>query len=500
MKPIQLRHLKLSTILLPFACFIMACGSAVESRDLTGKPLSSSTDSVADSPTIQPAPSHNFTSEVAYLEDEPAFFAARMQMLDKATKSVRIQSLIFYSDESSKLISNKLLALVERGVEVDIIIDPVFNRNVKEHKLFLELVSKGVRLWGYEKLYSAWIHQALQIRTLQDMFMTLNMRYHEKLFIIDGELPQKAQAIIGGANMANDYFAVVEGDPMNRFVDRDVAVRGSVVADLTKAFDATKDEFAQRRLTDPNGAQPLLDLILDIQDGPIPLSDMNQSYLNTLAGYAAKPLNLNWQPVNVQFIQSRPRFKEDKIFPEVVKLINSAKAEILIANAYFVPEKALVDALANAVKRGVKVKILTNTRDIIEIPILVDLGRSKFKAILDANSAGSAGNVEIYEWGGFVVFSNEFGQNHSKYMVVDRQTVMIGSYNFDLRSRLLNSESVVVFSDVMSANQYAAEFYGHIVPSLSTLLTYEEAEAYNNPDSVFERFKLRLLNRFAIIF
>ncbi len=440
-------------------------------------------------------------SEVAYLKNEPEFFAARMQMLDRAQISVRIQSLIFYADESSIILSNKLVELVNRGVRVDIIIDPVFNHSVKEHKMYFDLKRRGVHIHGYELLYLNWVNEITKVTDLEGLFKTSNMRYHEKLFIVDAENPSTTTAIIGGVNLANDYFEVDTQDPMKRYIDRDVMVRGPIVQDMTRAYDLTRSEFTRRsQEVDSSGSiwQTVKGMFSN-STGPITLSGANPAYMQTALAHASRTLDLNWQKVSIRFIQSRPRYNEDTIFPAIVNMIDDAQSEVLIVNSYLVPEKELIDAIGRAVRRGVKVKIQANTREVIETAQLVDLGRSRYKQLLALNQV-FPGAVEIYEWGGFAKMNNGLGQNHGKYMVIDRKAVMIGSYNLDLRSRYLNSESVVVFEGVQTAQDYVTEFYRCIGPSLSLPVTVAEAEEYAAPSSVIDKLKLQVLQNFEIIF
>ena len=74
-----------------------------------------------------------------------------------------------------------------------------------------------------------------------------------------------------------------------------------------------------------------------------------------------KRLGLRYEQAKCRFFQNRPRFGETYIEQAYLKLIEGAQKEILIANAYFVASKTLVEAVKDAARRCVKVTILTNS-------------------------------------------------------------------------------------------------------------------------------------------
>jgi cardiolipin synthase len=108
-----------------------------------------------------------------------------------------------------------------------------------------------------------------------------------------------------------------------------------------------------------------------------------------------------------------------------------ARRTILIANPYFVPDQAAIDAFADATKRGVRVRIMV-------------AGRFHDNWIARNNSVRLYGDVlkagaEIYEYNRTML--------HQKTMVVDGLWATIGTTNFDSRSFTFNEESNVSFFD-----------------------------------------------------
>ena len=83
-------------------------------------------------------------------------------------------------------------------------------------------------------------------------------------------------------------------------------------------------------------------------------------------------------------------------------MLDNAEREIIICNAYFIPSADFIDAVRDAVSRGIRVIILTNSLETNDLPELTMVGRSYYKTILsineDAGAKQSGGNVQIWEW------------------------------------------------------------------------------------------------------
>ena len=160
---------------------------------------------------------------------------------------------------------------------------------------------------------------------------------------------------------------------------------------------------------------------------------------------------LNYENARSRFFHNRPRLGESYIAQAYQKLFENAEQEIIICNAYFIPSNDFIDAVRDAVARGVRVIILTNSPETNDLPELTMVGRSYYKKILSINDdvgvKKSGGNVQIWEWYGwrYDQAQQTEGTIHAKYAVFDRRYSLVGSYNLDPRSEKLNSETAVVF-------------------------------------------------------
>jgi putative cardiolipin synthase len=439
------------------------------------------------------------TSQVAVLANPTEYYQARMHLLNQATRSVRIQALLFASDESGRRVTEKLVELVKKGIQVTVIVDPLVNYEPRDQQLYQYLKGNGIRVEGFEFLY---LNYLKYLKKQNDFGVTIsdtNMRYHEKLFIIDGELADKGRAITGGVNIGNEYFGVNLEEPIYHWWDKDVVVKGAVVANITNAFDVNVQTFEAERLTNANSNMGLLWTLLSAALGSKikpPTADRPQisARLDTLE---KTPLELTWHSVDIRSLHSRPRFKEDLIYTAYLDFVERSRKEIQIFNSYFVAEDDLIAALIRAAKRGVKVSIMTNSDKTLDVVNLATVARASYKQLLEGNDNNtSGGSLKIYEWGGEASLHNGWGQNHAKFAVFDRKAAIIGGFNLDPRSHYLNAENVVAFEGKAGVLPLATELDTFVDPKYSIEITRQQAAEYAKPGSINESLKVQFLSMF----
>jgi cardiolipin synthase len=115
--------------------------------------------------------------------------------------------------------------------------------------------------------------------------------------------------------------------------------------------------------------------------------------------------------------------------------IKSAKSEILIANAYFIPGRKFRKALIEAAKRGIKVRLLLQGR---KEYFLMFATHAFYNEFLN-------NGIEIYE------YRKSF--MHSKVAVIDKLWTTIGSSNIDPFSLLLAREANIIIQDIAFATE-----------------------------------------------
>ena len=421
-------------------------------------------------------------------------YAARMQALEGARKSIRIQALIFTGDEAGLKIAEILKKKRAQGLDVRVIVDAFSNPSLQTQNMYFDLKQNGVEVEGYEAFLLQWLNE------VHPDLEWANMRFHEKMWLIDVGTP-RAIGVVGGLNVANEYFRIHPRDPAGRWRDQDLVVRGAVLDDMAAAFDRNFEMFVDikksRGILDTNRSWNNTRAVMDATGTKVPFYFARDGELVRRADeMAERPVDLEWSEATCRFLQSRPRYGESYIEQAYLEMIRDAREEVLIGNAYLVPSRKLMGAIEDAARRCVRVLVLTNSPGTNDLPELSIVGRQYYGKILATNESsevkacGPGKGVQIWEWAGRRRGSGEItdGQLHAKYAVFDRQASLVGSHNLDPRSERLNSETALVFDDPQAAAELARLFYENDL-ALSRPVTTEMASEFEEPNEALYRLR-----------
>jgi putative cardiolipin synthase len=439
------------------------------------------------------------TSQIAVLHNGDYSFAARIQALRKADTSVRIQALIFAGDESGLYIAELLKKKKAQGLDVRVIVDGVSNSDPQTQWMYFDLKQNGIEVEGYETFYLQWLNE-MPVALLDEADDTthLNKRFHEKMWIIDGETDHGV-AVVGGANTANEYFRIDPQNVINYWRDQDVIVKGAVVKDMVVAFERNYEYFLKikesRGVFNTNLYWEATRSMLD-KTGKVEMKHITDERLEqNVREIAGRKLDLDYKPAKSRFFQNRPRFEETYIEQAYLKSIRSADKEILIGNAYFIASGAFIEAVKDAARRCVRVIILTNSTITNDLPMLTIVGRDYYDDILAVNEEPAVqscrgGGVQIWEWQGRKKNADKQteGTIHAKYAVFDRRTSIVGSYNLDPRSRSLNAETAIVFENEDLSGQLADMYLNNDI-SFSKQITLEDTKEFGESADALYQFQ-----------
>jgi len=437
------------------------------------------------------------TCQIAVLRNGDDSFAARVQALRNADTSVRIQALIFTGDESGLYIAELLKEKKAQGLDVRVIVDAMSNPVPQTQWMYFDLKQHGIEVEGYETFYLQWLNEMPVARhDAADGTTNPNKRFHEKMWIIDGETDHGV-AVVGGLNIANEYFRIDPQDPSRYWRDQDVIVKGAVVKDMVVTFERNFDYFIRvkesRGIFNTNIYWKATRSVVD-KVGKMDMKYATDERLEkNVREIADKKLKLVYEPAKCRFFQNRPRFDETYIEQAYLKSIRTAKKEVLIGNAYFVASTAFVETVKDAARRCVTVIILTNSPTTNDLPMLTIVGREYYDDILEVNEEPGVrscpgGGVQIWEWQGRRKNADEQteGTIHAKYAVFDRSISIVGSYNMDPRSRTLNAETAIVFENEDLSSQLADMFYKNDL-DFSRQITLEDTKAFaESEDAVYQ--------------
>lgn len=379
-------------------------------------------------------------------------FAARYLLIALAEHTLDIQYYIWQNDMSGRLLFSALLDAARRGVRVRLLLDD--NNTVGLDDTLSELNRhQNIEI----RLFNPFSFRSLRALGYLTDFARLNRRMHNKSFTVDGEA-----AIVGGRNVGDEYFGAGD-EPL--FSDLDVLAIGPVVGEVARDFD---------RYWQCQAVSPLNAVVPDEQEGPSAValpeawrSDPQvTSYLNRIDGstFVSRlengSLPFTWAKTRLLSDDPRKglgRAKTSSLLPQrLMEVVGTPQRQFDIISAYFVPTRSGVAQLLSLVRRGVKIAILTNSLAANDVSV-VHAGYAKWRkkllrhgiTLYELKPHSSARDTP-HDRG---LTGNSGSSLHAKTFSVDNQTVFIGSFNFDPRSAVLNTEmGLVIESETLATS------------------------------------------------
>jgi phosphatidylserine/phosphatidylglycerophosphate/cardiolipin synthase-like enzyme len=452
------------------------------------------------------------TGETANIGRGTDLMSSRLWAMSQAKQSVKIQAFIIKGDEAGYVFTDKLIELVQRGIKVKVAVDPVANPDLSSQVLYYRMKASGIEMSGDQPAMLkvldllGGVTQSLDLQGMVSSFHQANFRHHEKIFLVDGDLPAQGIAIVGGSNIANEYYQTnPANDPKLKWADQDVMMRGPIITQLNQQFEqnfiAIKNDMTQN--TDTSGIAALLSQLQGIVKNRTvfeKLMRFDAQRLSFARNQATASFIPQWSTANdIRFIQSSPKTGvKTVVLDAYLSLINNAKSTIRICNSYFIPVALLQEALVIAARRGVKVEILTNHPDASDYPLVQQAGRTLYKNILNpttltSGSSGTLGGLRVFEWGGDKVLRNGYGIHHGKYAVFDDQISVVGSYNMDPRSIHYNSEAVAIIANPVLAQTLSNVYFQDISSMNAVEVSYQTALTFNQGGDLLSKLQTSLL-------
>ncbi len=382
----------------------------------------------------------------------------RLALIDSAQHTLDLQYYFWWEDESGQLVLKHLVEAADRGVKVRLILDDLTtvledDRTLKDRDWQTSVLNAHPNI--ELRLFNAFHVRSLTGRGIEYLrrMDLMNQRMHNKLLVADNRA-----TILGGRNLGNEYFGFAK--PFN-FRDLDLLGVGPVARQASGVFD---------RFWNSDWVVPVS--ALEMHATRRDLRAQTPEILEKLSGSQVTqrfPLNRSdWSAALADLVRTadvgNSRMLTDVPAPGVVRhrmpaaireIMGGAQHELLITNAYVIPDEQEMDLFRELTARGVKVRILTNSLASQDVPAVnshykgwrkpllqagVDLYEARPDAAIRAEVATTAPNTA-----GFMGL-------HVKAIVVDRKRVFVGSMNLDPRSEELNSEmGVLVESTPLAA-------------------------------------------------
>jgi cardiolipin synthase len=326
-------------------------------------------------------------NRVTLLRTGAEYFPALERSIEKAHTEIYLETYIFADDRTGRSIAAALCRASQRGVRVHVLLDG-FGAKDMAAPLRQGMLDAGVGLLVYRRKISPLTLRRHRLR-----------RMHRKIAVVDGYI-----AFVGGINVIDDTDTPGQVPPRYDFA---VQVEGPLLApihyEVTRLWRWVALANLQRRSrqaartqidSSPKGTQRAA---LLVRDNIRHRADIENAYLEA---------------------------------------IESAREEIIIANAYFLPGIRFRHALGRAAGRGVRVVLLLQGR--VEYMLMHYASRALYGSLLDTG-------VEIHEY--------HEGFLHSKVAVIDGHWATVGSSNIDPFSLTLAREANILVDDAAFSDE-----------------------------------------------
>lgn len=339
-------------------------------------------------------------NETHLLVDGPATFKAKLADLEKARRSILLESYIYEDASLGQRVAEILKRKQREGVEVRLIYDAVGSLTTPR-SFFEDLSAAGVLVCEFNPVRTSFPFRPDK----------LNHRDHRKITVVDGQV-----AYTGGINISDVYSAGSSSFLSRRSDDEDskrgwrdtsVRIRGPAVTDFEMLFADTwmRQGCAQAPQLPSRQATP-----------------RSGDRLVTVLG-------------------SSPADKEARIYRAMLTAITGAQHSIHMTMSYFVPDGQTVDALKQAAGRGVDVTLIL--QGMSDSTLVLRTSQSYYGELL-------AAGIRIYERSDTLL--------HAKTVVIDGVWSTVGSSNVDWRSFLHNDEVNVIVLGAEFADEMEQQF------------------------------------------
>ena len=313
----------------------------------------------------------------AEIFENGAFFDALLEDILAAKQTVHFETFLWKDGALGRRMAEAFSRQARAGVKVRLVLDAVgckkMGKEVQE-----QMRAAGCQLAIYHP------------RTLKNIGVVVE-RDHRKLAILDGRT-----AWVGGHCIVDEWLG--EAQDKDHVRDLSVRLRGPVVHAVQSVFSENWVEVTGRLFVGADAFPPLE-----------PAGEV-EAHIASMKPEGSAPAV--------------------KILHHTV--ICCARTRLWIQNPYFIPELDAVEALAEAVKRGVDVRVMVPSADASDMPIVQHAAHRNFQQLLDSG-------VRLFEYQRTLL--------HQKVMTVDGIWCSIGSSNFDDRSFETNDEITVGFHD-----------------------------------------------------
>jgi cardiolipin synthase A/B len=349
--------------------------------------------------------SYQLAEQVHLVYSGMDYFQRLRKIIAEARNELHIQTYIFDHDDTGRMVISELKKAAERNVKIFVLLDG-FGASAFPRILSEELTKAGIHIRFFAPFFST------------NTFY-LGRRLHHKIIVADNSI-----ALIGGINIADKYRG---SDHELPWLDYAVELRGSICQGIQELCSNIYHKRTFKKKENFNQS---------LQTGNIPVRIAMNDWLN----------------------------RKNEISRDYLNAIRMAKKEIIIVGGYFIPGRRLRNALKEASRRGVKVRIIL--AGISDVALVARATRFFYSFLL-------RNEIELQEWRHSVL--------HGKAAVIDNEWSTIGSFNLNHLSTYASIEMNVE----IKSEEFSRIFSHHLYEVMSrcravSRIKYEQKNKWLN--------------------
>ncbi|MDJ0386837.1 phospholipase D family protein [Roseomonas sp. E05] len=384
---------------------------------------------------------HGNDTGVALLPTGLEAFMVRAFSARAAGRSLDLQYYHWSDDTTGGLLAREVLQAADRGVRVRMLLDDSYALGIDRRITLLAAHPMiEVRLFNTARL--RWLGQFGMGLEFALGGWHLNHRMHNKNWVVDGKL-----ALVGGRNIADAYF---DGAGDFNFRDLDLLIAGEASTQAQRVFEtywasSLARPVGQFRKPAELGPEALAAFREELDE--IPAAQEASRYLQVLTATRAQMLAQDYHLLpadgTVRVLADPPAKAKGRnapggMAPAISAVLREARQEAVLISPYFVPGRIGMALLEEMVRRGVRIRVVTNSLAATDV-VAVHSGYARYRhRLLELG-------IELHELkrsgrSGKGVFGSRGASLHTKAIMVDRELVFVGTFNLDPRSANLNTE------------------------------------------------------------
>jgi cardiolipin synthase len=340
----------------------------------------------------------NYTAnnKVSLIPGGKEYFNLLIKLIDQATDTIHLQTYIFKEDRTGRLIANSLIQAARKKINVFLLVDAYASQSLSD--IFIkELMDAGVNFRFFETFF-------------RTKHFYLGRRLHQKVAVIDTRY-----ALVGGLNISDNYN---EWDGHPPWLDFALYAEGEIAEQLCILCWKSWKDF------------PAIMSITPCEKKP-PLFNFSQE-----------------EKALVRMRRNDWVRRKTEISKSYIEMFDNAESHIIILSSYLLPGKLFRRHLIKAVKRDVRITVITAGRS--DVMLAKNAERFWYNWLL-------RNNIGVYEYGKNIL--------HGKMAVCDGEWLTIGSFNvnnistyasielnLDVRDKKLAGDTEKILLDIIRSD------------------------------------------------